>query len=105
MDTLKRKLSSTCGESITEVLISGLVIALGILMAVTMIVAATNIVRKASTSWSDYYTARNKVESRSSTATTGQIEIKGVAQMKVNVKVYTESADGTPSLSVFTVGE
>ena len=62
MKKLLKKLKSTRGESISETLISSLVIALGFIIAVTMIVSATNMVSKASTSWNKYYDEKNKLE-------------------------------------------
>jgi Tfp pilus assembly protein PilV len=57
-----RKLSGTRGESISEVMISGLIIALGLLLAASMIIAASNMVSKESKNWERYYFVKNSVE-------------------------------------------
>lgn len=62
MNALKKKMSNTKGESISEVMISGLIIALGLLLAASMIVASTNIVKKSSAAWGNYFWARNAIE-------------------------------------------
>lgn len=68
MNRLFRKLNSTKGESISETLISGLVIALGFIIAVTMIVSASNMVSKADKDWTAYYNSKNMLEARNTAA-------------------------------------
>ena len=53
------KLRSTSGESISEVLISMLIVALGSIMFATMAMASKNLIQKSDTVYSDYVNKRN----------------------------------------------
>ncbi|MDD4526167.1 MAG: hypothetical protein PHX95_10065 [Lachnospiraceae bacterium] len=53
------KLRSTSGESISEVLISMLIVALGSIMFATMVMASKNLIQKSDTAYSDYVNKRN----------------------------------------------
>jgi len=78
MNALRGKLRSTRGESISEVMISGLIVALGLLLAVSMILASVSMMSKASTSWKSYFTARNELESRTGTASNITVTVGGI---------------------------
>lgn len=53
------KIKSTSGESISEVLISMLIVALGSIMFATMVMASKNLIQKSDKTYSDYVNKRN----------------------------------------------
>lgn len=59
---VRRKLKSQDGESIAEVLITALVVALGALLLVAMVVAARNIIQKSERTYNTYLNGRNTEE-------------------------------------------
>lgn len=64
--TVMRKFRSGSGESIAEVLVAALVVALGALLLVTMVLAATRIIRNSEKAYNEYLDERNVVESGNS---------------------------------------
>lgn len=56
------KLSSNKGESISEVLVASLVIALALIMLVTMTMSAFRLTRNAENAFNDYYDSENNAE-------------------------------------------
>lgn len=60
--TIERKLRSENGESIAEVLITALVVALGALLLVAMVVASRNIIQKSERAYNTYLNGRNTEE-------------------------------------------
>ena len=62
--TVIKKLKSTKGESISEVLVASLIVALAFLMAASLITASYKIIQKTETKMSEYYSARNAYEAR-----------------------------------------
>lgn len=61
---LKKKLKSKSGESIAEVLITALVVALGALLLVVMVVASRNIIQKSEKAYNTYLNERNTMEAQ-----------------------------------------
>ncbi|NLC74607.1 MAG: hypothetical protein GX685_05155, partial [Clostridiales bacterium] len=53
------KIKSTSGESISEVLISMLIVALGSIMFATMVMASKNLIQKSDKTYSDYVNKSN----------------------------------------------
>lgn len=60
--SLHKKLASSCGESISEVLIAMLIIELALLMVVSMIMSAGNMITKSEKSFDSLYSRRNAME-------------------------------------------
>lgn len=64
MSRIRNKLHSSSGESISEVLVAMLVIALGIVMLVSMISASGNIIRRSEQAYADYIKRFNAMEAQ-----------------------------------------
>ena len=63
------KLKNTHGESLSETMIAGLLIAFGLILAVSMILAGSNMVNKADKQWTAYYQEKHALEGRTTEAT------------------------------------
>lgn len=84
MSRIQAKLRSSSGESISEVLVAMLVIALGIVMLVSMISASGNMIRRSEKVYADYMEQFNAMEAQDS--------LKGSAQ-QVPITMTGENTD------------
>ncbi|MCI6746857.1 MAG: hypothetical protein MR580_10875 [Anaerolactibacter massiliensis] len=75
MKQMMRKLNSSAGESIAEVLAAMLVIALGIVMLVSMVSSSSNMIRKSEQSYADYMDSFNAEEVQASPAASEKVAI------------------------------
>ena len=104
------KLRSQAGDTFIEVLAAGLIIVLGIAMAVTMIGTSSRMVMNADKAQNEYYTRRNSIEDMGGVPdpTTYQINVTmqtatgpdGVGTIPITVYTYTDDSDH-PVLSYF----
>ena len=102
------KLKSQAGDTFIEVLAAGLIIILGIAMAVAMIGTASRLVTKADDSQNSYYEQRNTIERMDTTLSEADITIQVSLQLHeastktIPIKVYTfKDASNKPVLSYF----
>lgn len=90
MKRLFEKLNSTRGESLSETMISSLVIALGFILAVSMILAASNMVSNADKKWKEYYENKNTLEERAGGSAAGILTLKSdTQQISENIVIYS----------------
>lgn len=71
MSKILVKLRNNKGESIAEVLVASLVIALALILLVTMTMAAFRLTRKAENAFNDYYDSENHAEESAGQETSG----------------------------------
>ena len=94
-----RKLLSEKGESIAEVLMAGLVIALGSLLLFTMVNVSDNLITKEKESYAEFIETKNEFEMNKFTEVAKaeggnyqlQIALQGAGNYTEDVKVYTKS--------------
>lgn len=90
-----KKLKSSKGESIAEVLIASLVMVLAFVMVANMIAASHKMIRKTDEYMADYYNVRNQYEDGTASGSAGQIGISytgdiTMASQKINVTLTEE---------------
>lgn len=73
--TVMSKLRSNRGESLAEVLISTLIIALAMIMLAGMVMAAKNLIEKSETRYSDDIKEANTIEAESTSTGAGTVKI------------------------------
>ena len=102
------KLKSQAGDTFIEVLAAGLIIVLGIAMAVTMIATASRLVTNSNKIQNEYYEQRNQVESmdidnldEATVSINVSLQFEEVTPKTIPIKVYTFKSSGTPVLSYF----
>jgi hypothetical protein len=97
MGKIKQKLKNKSGESISEVLVASLVVAMAFVMAANLISISYHAIQKTDDSLSTYYTERNAFEEGSSDDTsTGTIAVSGsgtasINQSGINVTISSET--------------
>ena len=104
------KLKSQAGDTFIEVLAAGLIIVLGIAMAVTMIGTSSRLVTNADKVQNEYYSQRNHIENMNTNSEPADYQIDvtmqaaggdaAVGNILVTVYTYTDEA-GHPVLSYF----
>jgi len=104
---IKEKLAKDNGESLAEVLISVLIIAVGLVLLSSLVVASSRMVNNSDTKMSKLYSTQNSIESRDSasvTKATGSTKItitgeSSKSNLTVNPKItiYTDKDSGTVS--------
>lgn len=105
-DMIREKLTSRKGESLAEVLISVLIIAVGLVVLSTMVMASSRMVDKGQTKMATQYNGENAMESQragKATVSTGKtISIKeGSALVSdITVSVYSDADSKLMSYAV-----
>ena len=108
------KLKSQAGDTFIEVLAAGLIIVLGIAMAVAMIGTSTRLVTNADKAQNEYYSQRNLIENMNPGHVTADYQINvtmqaaggpaSVGNIPITVFTYND-ASGRPVLSYFVKNE
>jgi len=97
---MAKKLNSKKGESLSEVLVSILVSALGLVILASMIISATNMIQRSRANMGEYYRTNNdNIEAISSEAHTGEVSFSLPSNVVYGLKrtgekleiVYTEN--------------
>ena len=108
----KNRILSRRGESLTETLVSVLVIALALLLLVSMVTASKNLIEKSETTFTNNYVAKNQAEEGSTGSTkksdgtdssTDTISISGTMQGNVTQNtngITTTTSDGNFSYAL-----
>ena len=107
--SIGRKLTSSSGESIAEILVASVVISLGSILLATMINASVKIVRNSENAFDSYYQAKNKFnEGTVSSNVNTQLLVETTGLYGVNPKVginisvdYAVSDDGKYTFSTY----
>lgn len=84
MGKIKQKLKNKSGESISEVLVASLVVAMAFVMAANLISISYHAIQKTDDSLSTYYTERNAFEEGSSETSKGTIVVSGSGTVDIN---------------------
>lgn len=95
MNKILVKLRSNRGESISEVLVASLVIALALIMLVTMTMSAFRLTRKAEDAFNDYYDSENNAETSAGEEVSGySLKIKhGETEKEQNDVTFYKNGD------------
>lgn len=92
--SLNNKLKSTSGESIAEVLIAMLVVALGSVLFASMVMASRDIVQKSEEAYHEYIEAHNDLETRAqATPSPDILEIRKSGNLISGTAEYTEKVN------------
>lgn len=108
MKKVYAKLLSSKGESISEVLVASLVIALGALLVATMISASFRLLSREEQSYKEYIEQKNIFETLSETKDAGTLNITVTASNTTNgglsrtVEVFSRQVDDTTTLKRYT---
>ncbi len=104
---LKRKLQSKKGESITEVLVSALVIALGAMMLASMVTSSMRLVQRSDTAYQRYMDEQNMLATRSETSGEAyQLQVKEEAAVKISpAQGITNFGGGEEAVTVYQITE
>ena len=87
-----QKLKNNHGESISEVLIAGLVVALAFVMVASLISASSRMIQKTDDAMSTYYSDINAFESGTASTGTGKLTVTSNGEADDATKVLTQSA-------------
>ena len=104
------KLKSQAGDTFIEVLAAGLIIILGIAMAVAMIGTSSRLVMKSDKIQNSYYEQRNIIEKTDNTSLNPaditinvslQVNESSAQTIPITVYTFTDTVTGQPILSYF----
>lgn len=101
MKTIRKKLNSSKGETISEVLIAGLVVVLAFVMVMSLINTSYHVLTKTDEKMDEYYAERNAFETGSDASASGKVSISSTgsgnaAQIvgdQIDVTVTTTTSD------------
>jgi Tfp pilus assembly protein PilV len=102
MKQMMRKLNSSAGESIAEVLAAMLVIALGIVMLVSMVTSSSNMIRKSENSYAEYMDQYNALEVQASPSASSDPKPETA---DITMKNTSGSDSYTGSITVWKAGQ
>lgn len=102
MNKIFRKLRSRRGETLTEMLVSIVILGLSIAMMVTMIITSTHIAEQSTKKDKDYRDQLSAAEKQETPLTTGStVEIKGGSDsVSISVEIFGKDADSLKSYKV-----
>jgi Tfp pilus assembly protein PilV len=102
MKQMMRKLNSSAGESIAEVLAAMLVIALGIVMLVSMVSSSGNMIRRSEQSYAENMDQFNALEVQASPAAAADPKPETA---EISMKSTSGSDSYTGSITVWKAGQ
>ena len=101
---LKEKLRKDNGESLAEVLIAVLIIAVGLVLLSSLIMAASHMMDTGQKTMEELYAGNNAIESQSATPVTGtkELDIKTSDNQvyRVNVDLYEDETSGLKAYKI-----
>lgn len=78
--SIKKKISSKKGESIAEVLIAMLIVALGAILLASMVIGSRNLITKSEEAYTEQMTEKNVLEDMSGNSSSGNVSIQLVTK-------------------------
>jgi Tfp pilus assembly protein PilV len=103
---IKKKLNSRDGESLAEVLVAVLIIAVGLVLISTMVIASGRMVDKGGQKMKNVVAASNAMEEQTGTTSNAQLDVKSDktqvnATAIIQIKLYKYTAD-EPSVTLMS---
>ena len=97
---LRKKITGSSGESLAEVMVAVLIIAVGLVLISSLVIASSRMVDKGGAKMNSIYTASNAMETRNASMSAGQLDIVSDKVTKnatsiISVKAYEYDAAGS----------